>query len=382
MMRARVLALAGVAALLFLPRVAAQGAPSSLDGDWTLDKAHSEFPPEVGFGARFMPEAPAPPAGAGAGRGGGGRGTRGGGRAPRANPAYARPDGPDDARRVLLLTDAAKNPPVNLTIADTPSAVTITADGNSRTFHPSGREESIQLDQVPVGTTTSRVEGRLVVVYNAAPGRELRYTYYRTENPTELVVDATFAENGAVDSVRRVYVPGKTETPRSVNLAPPPSIARPGGAASSAAPAIDTRADAPYRGLKSLAVVVEDLSVQAAACGLTRQAIENAATKSLTDAGLTVEKGISSDQNTYLYINVQTTSSSSGLCVSRYDAYLYTQAAAQLAYGATPVIAQVLIAHKGGLAGGNAQPHADSVMKGLEGYVDEFVSAIHTANGK
>ena len=328
-----------------------------------------------------MPEAPTPPPGTGTG-GGGGRGGRGG-RTQRTNPLYARPDGPDDARRILLLTDGAKNPPINLTITDAPSTVTITADGNSRTFHPTGREESIQLDQVPVGTTASRVEGRLLVVYNAAPGRELRYTYYRTENPTELVVDATFAENGAVDSIRRVYVPGKAAAPPPAIAAPPASIARPDGPPpAAAAPAIDTSADAPYHGLNSLAVVVEDLSVQAAACGLSRQAIESAATKGLTDAGLSVQKGISSDQNTYLYINVQTTSSSSGLCVSRYDAYLYTQAAAQLAYGSTPVIAQVLIAHKGGLAGGSAQAHADSVMTGLKSYVDEFVSAIHKANGK
>src|SRR5262249_12363838 len=158
---------------------------------------------------------------------------------------------------------------------------------NSRTLHPTGREESVQLDQVPVATTTSRVQGQLVVVYQVAPGRELRYTYYRTENPVQLIVDTTFAESGAVDSIRRVYVPGTTS-------APPPSIAAPSSTAGGRpAPAsvpdaassvpIAQGPDAPYRGLKKLSVVVEDLSVQAAACGLTRDAIEKSAEKSLGD---------------------------------------------------------------------------------------------------
>ncbi|HEX4348093.1 MAG TPA: hypothetical protein VHZ73_11000 [Vicinamibacterales bacterium] len=378
MRRAQALALVAAATFFFNPRPQAQTSPS-IAGDWTLDRAHSEFPTEVGFGASFMPEAPAPASGGGGG--GGGRGGRGG-RSQRSNPVYARPDGPDDARRILLLTDSAKNPPINLTITDAAAVVTITADGTTRTFHPTGREDSIQLDQVPVGTTASRVEGHLLVVYQAAPGRELRYTYFRTENPTELVVDTTFAENGAVDSIRRVYVPGKIAAPPPGIAAPSSSTARTPGAPPSPSAAVDQSVDGPYRGLQSLAVVVEDLSAQAGACGLTRDAINSAASKSLTDAGLTVERGISSDQNTYLYINVQTTSTSSGLCVSRYDAFLYTHTAAQLAYGSAPVLAQVLLAHKGGLAGGSAEQHAQSVMSGLKGYVDEFVSAVRTANGK
>lgn len=383
MRRAHAVATAFAAFLLAAPKVPAQ-TPASLAGNWTLDRSRSEFPAEVGFGASFMPEAPVPAVSAPSG--GGGRGGRGGGRRQSSNPAFARPDSPDDARRILLLTDAVRTPPINLTVTDTPTAVTITADGNSRIFHPTGKEESIQLDQVPVATTVTRVDGRLLVVYQVASGRELRYTYYTTDKPVQLIVDATFAESGAVDSIRRVYVPGTTS-------APPPSIARPasepGGRIPASAPEppggspsvpIAQGADAPYRGLKKLSVVVEDLSVQAAACGLTRDAIEKATEKNLSDHGLVVEQGINADENTYLYVNVQTTSTTSGLCISRYDAFLYTNTAAKPAYGTAPVLAQLLLAHKGGLAGGSADAHAQSVMSGLKGYVDEFATTITDAN--
>ena len=60
-------------------------------------------------------------------------------------------------------------------------------------------------------------------------------------------------------------------------------------------------------------VVVEDLSAQAAACGLTHDAIEAAVAKHLTDAGFTIRRN--SDEDTYVYVSVITTSVSTGLCV-------------------------------------------------------------------
>ena len=46
-----------------------------------------------------------------------------------------------------------------------------------------------------------------------------------------------------------------------------------------------------------------------------------------------------SDKDTYVY--VITTSLSTGLCVSQYDAFLYTHTTAKLSYQETPVLVQV-----------------------------------------
>jgi hypothetical protein len=360
---------------------AAQDA-SALAGQWTLDRAHSEFPTEVGFDASFM--AASPVGGADAPSGGGGRGGRGGGGRRAPGPTFNRPDSQDDARRIQQLTAEAKTPSVNLTIAETGSSVSITDDhGRMRTFHPTtGREDIIQLDQVPVSATTTLVEGRLVVTYQVANGREMRVTYWRNTSPTQLVVDTAFVERGATDSIRRVYVPGST--PLAPPSAPATTAAGNGGAPSSpAAPSTSAAAgqspDAQYKGLAKLGVVVEDLTAQAAGCGLTHDAIDAAVSKSLTGAGLSVVKNVSSDESTYLYVNVITTSTST-LCVSRYDAFLYTNTAAPLPYHAAPVLVQVLLMHKGGLTGGSPTTHADAVIKGLTADVDEFAAKIHDAN--
>src|SRR5262249_60431324 len=85
--------------------------------------------------------------------------------------------------------------------------------GQSRTFHPDGKEEVLQLDGVPVGIITRREPGGLVVLYKVEQGRELRYTYSSTANPSQLIVDVQFIERGGGDKVRRVYEPSKaTET--------------------------------------------------------------------------------------------------------------------------------------------------------------------------
>jgi len=66
--------------------------------------------------------------------------------------------------------------------------------------------------------------------------------------------------------------------------------------------------------------------------------------------------------------------------VSRYDAFLYTHTTATLAYQKTPVLVQVSLLHKGGLAGGASATHADAVLRGVQEYVDQFATRIHDAN--
>jgi hypothetical protein len=136
--------------------------------------------------------------------------------------------------------------------------------------------------------------------------------------------------------------------------------------------------DAELKGISTVGVVVEELTSQAAGCGLRQAAIETAASKILTDSGLKVVRN--SDNDTYVYLNVQTTSVPTGLCVSRYDAYLYTHTNTRLSYQTEPVLVQVSLIHEGGLAGGPASGHGASVVKSLMQYVDQVAARIRRAN--
>lgn len=136
--------------------------------------------------------------------------------------------------------------------------------------------------------------------------------------------------------------------------------------------------DADLKGITTVGVVVEDLTSQAAACGLKQDAIAAAASKILTDSGLKVAR--TADNDTYVYLNVQTTSVPTGLCVSRYDVYLYTHTTAKLSYQAAPALLQVSLIHEGGLAGGSAAGHGTSVVRSLMQYVDQVAARIRRAN--
>jgi len=141
---------------------------------------------------------------------------------------------------------------------------------------------------------------------------------------------------------------------------------------------VDTRPDAALRGLSQLGVVVENLSPDAAKCGLKRDAIESAVAQRLTAAGLRVQRNI--DDDTYLYVNVNTVTASAALCISRYDVTLYSHADGKLSYTPGAVLLQVELLHKGGIAGGGPAAHADGVTKGILEYVGQFTTRIKSAN--
>jgi hypothetical protein len=361
----------GTVTLVALACVATPAAQEpGLSGRWTIDRAQSQFPADVGFNAPFIADVPGTPAPG-----------RGRGRSRQSSPrAPLLPESQDDANRLQQLTAEVRTPPVNLLVVDTPSAITITDERErSRTFHPTGREDIVQLDNVPAATVATRTAGRLVVTYKVEDGRDLRYMYSASTNPPQLVVETIFVERGvAADTVRRVYVPGTA----AIEPPSPPTNSTAASNAANAAPQASTPAgpDAELKGLTKLGVVVEDLSAQAAACGLKSAPIEEALTKSFTDAGLTVVRSVSSNDNTYLYVNIVTTRASADLCVSKYDASLYTHTTTKLPYGSAPVPVQVLLLHNGGLAGGAAATHGDNVLKGLKEYVDQFASRIRAAN--
>ena len=384
-----------------LPRTAGAQAPASIAGQWALDRAHSQLPKEIGFTADWLndaiaaaeaasaagPGGAAPPAGGRGGRRGGG-GAVNRGAVPNRQPPR---ESLDDAERVAFLTNEVRTPPARLTIAETPTAVTVTADSKTpRTFHPNGRIEALDVSSTVTTelTSTRDATGRLVVLYQVEPGRQLRYTYSRVQTPEQLTVEVEFIEPKSsaakagdpreADTVRLVYGrPGTVNDTASASpAAPATAAAQLGGGAPAAA--INQQPDAALKGLTQLGVVVEDLSPQAAGCGLKQDALQAMVTKRLTDAGLRVIRY--SDEDTYIYVNVVTTSTNNGLCVSRYDVDLLANTAGKLTYGSTLVLLQAQLLHKGGLAGSAAAAHGDSVLKGVQEYVDEFATRIRNAN--
>lgn len=149
-------------------------------------------------------------------------------------------------------------------------------------------------------------------------------------------------------------------------------------AAGGAAMPFSQQPGAELKGLRTLGVVVEDLGSLAVKCGLNQTSLETMASKALTDAGLTVKRN--SDEDTYVYVNINTSTMSSGYCISRFDAYLYTNTTASLTYQPTPVLVQVSLLHDGGIAGGAPAAHAEAVTSALKGYIDGFAAKIRNAN--
>ena len=339
-------------------------------GRWTLNRSLSQIPREVGFNLEALtsPGGTRPPTATG---GRGRRGSSTGGVT--GDPFRGRPQSADDASRVRQLTAEVRNPPAHLTVAEAQGSVTIADDrGHPRTFRPDGKETVVQLDDVPVRVTSTAEAGTLVVVYHVEPNHELRYSYASTTSPAQLIVDIQFVERGGGDSVRLVYEP-TSDTENATAAQPSPARGQP-----AASQPFNQRPDAELGGLNALGIVVEDLSAQAMACGLNKDAIETALSERLSKAGLTVRRN--ADEDTYLYVHIITTGPSNGLCVSRYDAFLYTHTTATLSYQSKPVLVQVELMHKGSLAGSALTSHAAGVLRALQEYVDQFATRISTAN--
>ena len=372
-------ALAAAVAAFVPGRAGAQPA-SPIAGAWTLNRTLSEMPREIGFNPNWLPPQTGGGGRTGSTNSGGGRrrGSTGGGGG--AAPFSVPRESYDDSRRLQLLTAEARNPPARLIIVDTPAAVTMTNElGQSRVLHPNVKDEAIDVERVPLIATTKRDGDKLVVVYNVEQDREIHYTYARAPGAPQLIVEVEFLDHGKSEKARRVYDSGiATETSAPASAAAPPSAPASPGSRSGAPEKFDERPGAELRGLKSLGILVEDLSAQAVACGLNHDAIEAALSKRLTDGGFTVRRN--SDEDTYVYVNVMTTTLPTGTCVSRYDAFLYTHATANLTYHEQPVLVQVSLMHRGGIGSSAPVGHAGAVTRGLEDYVGLFVTQIRDAN--
>jgi hypothetical protein len=141
-----------------------------------------------------------------------------------------------------------------------------------------------------------------------------------------------------------------------------------------AVPALAQSPDAVLRGIAELGIEVDTSGAQAATCGVNRDAILAAVTKTLTDAGLKVNS--KTDTDVFLYVNVNTVSPTAGLCVSRYDVSLNAYVTAKLPYQPASALLQVLLAREGGLAGSGPATHGESVVKAVRQYVDLFAKRI------
>ncbi len=357
--------------------------PSPLSGVWTINRQASEFPKEIGFNIDLpVPNGDGQTGASGASGGGRGgrRGSSGGGntRTTGGSPFTARRESYEDSQRLRILTAEARTPAMRLVLVDNLAAVIITNElGQARTLHPNGKEESVDIEGIPMPVTSVRDGDRLIAVYHAAQDRDVRYTY--SASGGRLVVELQLLDHGAGDKAMRIYDNGTGNNNADAPASASSSSGSSGGSrAATASDPFDQRPGAEFKGLKTLGLLVEDLGPEAATCGLKHDTIEDALSKRLTAGGLTVRKN--SDDDTYVYVNIITTAEPNGNCVSRYDAFLYSHATAKLSFHDQPVLVQVSLLHRGGIGSSISGAHATAVARGLEGYIDLFVTQIRDSN--
>jgi hypothetical protein len=370
-------------AFLFLGLLGQSVSPS-IAGIWVLNPSLTQRPDEIGFSPAW--------GGAGGEAGGrsGGRGRRGGsgssGGAAGVPPVSR--ESIDDSTRVQQLTGEARTPPAQLTIVEKAASVSIADDqGHSRTFHPNGTLEQLTIGTVALPTTARWDAGSLVVVFDVESGRQLRYTYTPAANPTRLLVDIRFIERGHEgDHVRLTY-----ETPDAHNRAllsgQPGSPAAAAPAASSPAVSGVTQPAArppvlppgsELRGLTTIGTTVEDLTAQAAACGLDQAKVKTSIARILADAGFKTQPD--HNEETYVLVSIVTSRLQDGVCISRYDASLVSQGDATFPYLNGLVAVEVPLLRQGGMAGGSPAAHASAVMEAIAKAVNGFVSQIRATN--
>ncbi len=146
----------------------------------------------------------------------------------------------------------------------------------------------------------------------------------------------------------------------------------------SSGPARAQRPDAELKGLTTVGVVVEPLGPAAATCGFTREVLEQALAKMLTDGGLKVVPHKSED--TYVDLRVETLNVQAGVCVSRFDTTVFTTTAARLSYQTQPVPVRVSLLHAAGLLGGGSATHAAAVLRAVQQKVEDFTARIRAAS--
>jgi len=383
-----------VCSLLFSAVTAIQSDTPNIAGVWVLNPALTVKPDEIGFTPDWA-RSGAPGGEGGGARSGGGRGRRGGsgssGSGVSASPAAS--DSMDDSTRVQQLTMEARTPPEHITIVQKSGTVSIADDqGHSRTFHPNGQLEDLTIGTVALPTVAHWESGGLVVLFDVAKGRQIRYTLTPSQKPARLLVDIRLIQNGREgDEVKLTYeTPDEHDrevlsgTPMPPVPPSPPAGERPATPVvpDATLPAAGPRAGvlppgSELKGLGAIAVEVEDLSGPAAACGLDQAKIKSSVTQILADAGYKAPIG---REDAYVLVSIATSKLPDGACVSRYDTSLVSHADATFPYlKGTVAAVEIQLLHDGGMAGGSPSAHAAAVMDALTKSVTHFVAQIRAA---
>ena len=228
----------------------------------------------------------------------------------------------DDAKRVQLLTAEVRNPPAFLTIADSGGAITFTSDpGETRTFHPGRGREALHFGDLPVSVTARWEEDRLIVVYDAEEGHQLRYHVLPTADPRRLRIDVQFVERGGGDLGRAHLRPrdradadngqrGRRPTRRAP---PPPSGSVP--AAAGGATAIQPPGSE-LKGLSGVGVVVEDLDGNSRGVRVEPRGDRIRGLEGVVECR-SEGCGECRRRHLHLRVNVMTTTMATGFCASR-----------------------------------------------------------------
>jgi hypothetical protein len=188
--------------------------PVPLAGRWRLNRELSQFPKEVAFGIETT-DGDAPTGGRQGGGSQGGGGRRGGGRSKSAGSGggagfsiQSVRESEEDVNKIKELIADAKNPPMILTISQTDSAVIITdSQDRTRAFHPTGKEETEQLDAGPIGAIAKWSGPQLSVQFTVRSDRIFRYVYSRLPGG-QLLVETRLEEGRSrekTEVIRRVY---------------------------------------------------------------------------------------------------------------------------------------------------------------------------------
>jgi hypothetical protein len=179
-----------------------------LSGAWTLNRAASDLPTEAGFDPDYHETGST--SGGRSGGSGGGRGGRGGGGSGStgigSGAIATKFESPEDSQKIKELVAEVTHPPQTLTIAQSAAEITIAdAEGKSRTFRITGKEETIRLDAGPIGVVTKWEGAQLVIRYIVEKDRELRVGLSRAADARRLLVTSQFAEKGRGETIKRVY---------------------------------------------------------------------------------------------------------------------------------------------------------------------------------
>ena len=190
-------------------RLRAAGHPD-LSGAWTLNRDASDFPKEVGFDPDWVDGGPSGSTAQDGttSRSSGTRGGRGGGggtstRLPAVAGHY---QSEEDTRKLKEILNEVKTPPMQLTITESDSAVTIAdSDGRRRVVHPGAKQDVIQLEAGPMVAVTKWDGTALLVSYRVDADQELRCWYSRDAASGRLIVRTQLAERNRGQVVTRAY---------------------------------------------------------------------------------------------------------------------------------------------------------------------------------